>query len=200
MAKILDDQEFTTEILKSKEQKKLTSRASVLYEMLVENLFRKANYINYPIWTKENMRNRTLDEFIRKYDTFSLYRTQVRSFLEQYRGDLGRMPFYDKVAKVIKAVDANKEYAPIVTKEFGVSLEDQKPLIEAINKVKAKRVGGAFNFFTCFTENNFKKELKVYYKEEEKLVRGLDDDYVSSALDSEDAFDKLRDKYRRYHL
>ena len=195
MAKILDDQEFTTEILKSKEQKKLTSRASVLYEMLVENLFRKANYINYPIWTKENMRNRTLDEFIRKYDTFSLYRTQVRSFLEQYRGDLGRMPFYDKVAKVIKAVDANKEYAPIVTKEFGVSLEDQKPLIEAINKVKAKRVGGAFNFFTCFTENNFKKELKVYYKEEEKLVRGLDDDYVSSALDSEDAFDKLRDKY-----
>lgn len=195
MAKILDDQEFTTEILKSKEQKKLTSRASVLYEILVENLFRKANYINYPIWTKENMRNRTLDEFIRKYDTFSLYRTQVRSFLEQYRGDLGRMPFYDKVAKVIKAVDANKEYAPIVTKEFGVSLEDQKPLIEAINKVKAKRVGGAFNFFTCFTENNFKKELKVYYKEEEKLVRGLDDDYVSSALDSEDAFDKLRDKY-----
>ena len=195
MAKILDDQEFTTEILKSKEQKKLTSRASVLYEMLVENLFRKANYINYPIWTKENMRNRTLDEFIRKYDTFSLYRTQVRSFLEQYRGDLGRMPFYDKVAKVIKAVDANKEYAPIVTKEFGVSLEDQKPLIEAINKVRAKRVGGAFNFFTCFTENNFKKELKVYYKEEEKLVRGLDDDYVSSALDSEDAFDKLRDKY-----
>lgn len=195
MAKILDDQEFTTEILKSKEQKKLTSRASVLYEMLVENLFRKANYINYPIWTKENMRNRTLDEFIRKYDTFSLYRTQVRSFLENYRGDLGRMPFYDKVAKVIKAVDANKEYAPIVTKEFGVSLEDQKPLIEAINKVKAKRVGGAFNFFTCFTENNFKKELKVYYKEEEKLVRGLDDDYVSSALDSEDAFDKLRDKY-----
>lgn len=195
MAKILDDQEFTTEILKSKEQKKLTSRASVLYEMLVENLFRKANYINYPIWTKENMRNRTLDEFIRKYDTFSLYRTQVRSFLEQYRGDLGRMPFYDKVAKVIKAVDANKEYAPIVTKEFGISLEDQKPLIEAINKVKAKRVGGAFNFFTCFTENNFKKELKVYYKEEEKLVRGLDDDYVSSALDSEDAFDKLRDKY-----
>lgn len=195
MAKILDDQEFTTEILKSKEQKKLTSRASVLYEMLVENLFRKANYINYPIWTKENMRNRTLDEFIRKYDTFSLYRTQVRSFLEQYRGDLGRMPFYDKVAKVIKAVDANKEYAAIVTKEFGVALEDQKPLIEAINKVKAKRVGGAFNFFTCFTENNFKKELKVYYKEEEKLVRGLDDDYVSSALDSEDAFDKLRDKY-----
>ena len=195
MAKILDDQEFTTEILKSKEQKKLTSRASVLYEMLVENLFRKANYINYPIWTKENMRNRTLDEFIRKYDTFSLYRTQVRSFLEQYRGDLGRMPFYDKVAKVIKAVDANKEYAPIVTKEFGVSLEDQKPLIEAINKVKAKRVGGAFNFFTCFTENNFKKELKVYYKEEEKLVRGLDDDYVSSSLDNEDAFDKLRDKY-----
>ena len=195
MAKILDDQEFTTEILKSKEQKKLTSRASVLYEMLVENLFRKANYINYPIWTKENMRNRTLDEFIRKYDTFSLYRTQVRSFLEQYRGDLGRMPFYDKVAKVIKAVDANKEYTPIVTKEFGVSLEDQKPLIEAINKVKAKRVGGAFNFFACFTENNFKKELKVYYKEEEKLVRGLDDDYVSSALDSEDAFDKLRDKY-----
>jgi hypothetical protein len=195
MAKILDDQEFTTEILKSKEQKKLTSRASVLYEMLVENLFRKANYINYPIWTKENMRNRTLDEFIRKYDTFSLYRTQVRSFLENYRGDLGRMPFYDKVAKVIKAVDANKEYAPIVTKEFGVSLEDQKPLIEAINKVKAKRVGGAFNFFTCFTENNFKKELKVYYKEEEKLVRGLDDDYVSSALDSEDAFEKLRDKY-----
>ena len=195
MAKILDDQEFTTEILKSKEQKKLTSRASVLYEMLVENLFRKANYINYPIWTKENMRNRTLDEFIRKYDTFSLYRTQVRSFLEQYRGDLGRMPFYDKVAKVIKAVDANKEYTPIVTKEFGVSLEDQKPLIEAINKVKAKRVGGAFNFFTCFTENNFKKELKVYYKEEEKLVRGLDDDYVSSALDSEDVFDKLRDKY-----
>ena len=196
MAKILDDQEFTTEILKSKEQKKLTSRASVLYEMLVENLFRKANYINYPIWTKENMRNRTLDEFIRKYDTFSLYRTQVRSFLEQYRGDLGRMPFYDKVAKVIKAVDANKEYTPIVTKEFGVSLEDQKPLIEAINKVKVKnKVGGAFNFFTCFTENNFKKELKVYYKEEEKLVRGLDDDYVSSALDSEDAFDKLRDKY-----
>lgn len=195
MAKILDDQEFTTEILKSKEQKKLTSRASVLYEMLVENLFRKANYINYPIWTKENMRNRTLDEFIRKYDTFSLYRTQVRSFLEQYRGDLGRMPFYDKVAKVIKAVDANKEYTPIVTKEFGVALEDQKPLIEAINKVKAKRVGGAFNFFTCFTENNFKKELKVYYKEEEKLVRDLDDDYVSSALDSEDAFDKLRDKY-----
>ena len=195
MAKILDDQEFTTEILKSKEQKKLTSRASVLYEMLVENLFRKANYINYPIWTKENMRNRTLDEFIRKYDTFSLYRTQVRSFLEQYRGDLGRMPFYDKVAKVIKAVDANKEYTPIVTKEFGVALEDQKPLIEAINKVKAKRVGGAFNFFTCFTENNFKKELKVYYKEEEKLVRGLDDDYVSSALDSEDVFDKLRDKY-----
>lgn len=195
MAKILDDQEFTTEILKSKEQKKLTSRASVLYEMLVENLFRKANYINYPIWTKENMRNRTLDEFIRKYDTFSLYRTQVRSFLEQYRGDLGRMPFYDKVAKVIKAVDANKEYTPIVTKEFGVALEDQKPLIEAINKAKAKRVGGAFNFFTCFTENNFKKELKVYYKEEEKLVRGLDDDYVSSALDSEDAFDKLRDKY-----
>ena len=195
MSKILDDQEFTTEILKSKEQKKLTSRASVLYEMLVENLFRKANYINYPIWTKENMRNRTLDEFIRKYDTFSLYRTQVRSFLEQYRGDLGRMPFYDKVAKVIKAVDANKEYIPIVTKEFGVSLEDQKPLIEAINKVKAKRVGGAFNFFTCFTENNFKKELKVYYKEEETLVRGLDDDYVSSALDSEDAFDKLRDKY-----
>ena len=195
MAKILDDQEFTTEILKSKEQKKLTSRASVLYEMLVENLFRKANYINYPIWTKENMRNRTLDEFIRKYDTFSLYRTQVRSFLEQYRGDLGRMPFYDKVAKVIKAVDANKEYAPIVTKEFGVSLEDQKPLIEAINKVKAKRVGGAFNFFTCFTENNFKKELKVYYKEEEKLVRGLDDDYVSSSLDSEDVFEKLRDKY-----
>ena len=195
MAKILDDQEFTTEILKSKEQKKLTSRASVLYEMLVENLFRKANYINYPIWTKENMRNRTLDEFIRKYDTFSLYRTQVRSFLEQYRGDLGRMPFYDKVAKVIKAVDANKEYTPIVTKEFGVALEDQKPLIEAINKVKAKRVVGAFNFFTCFTENNFKKELKVYYKEEEKLVRGLDDDYVSSALDSEDAFDKLRDKY-----
>ena len=196
MAKILDDQEFTTEILKSKEQKKLTSRASVLYEMLVENLFRKANYINYPFWTKENMRNRTLDEFIRKYDTFSLYRTQVRSFLEQYRGDLGRMPFYDKVAKVIKAVDADKEYASIVTKEFGVSLEDQKPLIDAINKVKAKnRVGGAFNFFTCFTENNFKKELKVYYKEEEKLVRGLDDDYVSSALDSEDAFDKLRDKY-----
>lgn len=195
MAKILDDQEFTTEILKSKEQKKLTSRASVLYEMLVENLFRKANYINYPIWTKENMRNRTLDEFIRKYDTFSLYRTQVRSFLENYRGDLGRMPFYDKVAKVIKAVDVNKEYTPIVTKEFGVALEDQKPLIEAINKVKAKRVGGAFNFFTCFTENNFKKELKVYYKEEEKLVRGLDDDYVSSALDSEDAFDKLRDKY-----
>lgn len=196
MAKILDDQEFTTEILKSKEQKKLTSRASVLYEMLVENLFRKANYINYPIWTKENMRNRTLDEFIRKYDTFSLYRTQVRSFLEQYRGDLGRMPFYDKVAKVIKAVDANKEYTPIVTKEFGVSLEDQKPLIEAINKVKVKnKVGGAFNFFTCFTENNFKKELKVYYKEEEKLVRGLDDDYVSSSLDSEDAFDKLRDKY-----
>lgn len=196
MAKILDDQEFTTEILKSKEQKKLTSRASVLYEMLVENLFRKANYINYPIWTKENMRNRTLDEFIRKYDTFSLYRTQVRSFLEQYRGDLGRMPFYDKVAKVIKAVDANKEYTPIVTKEFGVSLEDQKPLIDAINKVKVKnKVGGAFNFFTCFTENNFKKELKVYYKEEEKLVRGLDDDYVSSALDSEDAFDKLRDKY-----
>lgn len=195
MSKILDDQEFTTEILKSKEQKKLTSRASVLYEMLVENLFRKANYINYPIWTKENMRNRTLDEFIRKYDTFSLYRTQVRNFLEQYRGDLGRMPFYDKVAKVIKAVDANKEYTPIVTKEFGVVLEDQKPLIEAINKVKAKRVGGAFNFFTCFTENNFKKELKVYYKEEEKLVRGLDDDYVSSALDSEDAFDKLRDKY-----
>ena len=195
MAKILDDQEFTTEILKSKEQKKLTSRASVLYEMLVENLFRKANYINYPIWTKENMRNRTLDEFIRKYDTFSLYRTQVRSFLEQYRGDLGRMPFYDKVAKVIKAVDANKEYTPIVTKEFGVALEDQKPLIEAINKVKAKRVGGAFNFFTCFTENNFKKELKVYYKEEEKLVRGLDDDYISSALDSEDGFDKLRDKY-----
>ena len=195
MAKILDDQEFTTEILKSKEQKKLTSRASVLYEMLVENLFRKANYINYPIWTKENMRNRTLDEFIRKYDTFYLYRTQVRNFLEQYRGDLGRMPFYDKVAKVIKAVDANKEYTPIVTKEFGVVLEDQKPLIEAINKVKAKRVGGAFNFFTCFTENNFKKELKVYYKEEEKLVRGLDDDYVSSALDSEDAFDKLRDKY-----
>lgn len=196
MAKILDDQEFTTEILKSKEQKKLTSRASVLYEMLVENLFRKANYINYPIWTKENMRNRTLDEFIRKYDTFSLYRTQVRSFLEQYRGDLGRMPFYDKVAKVIKAVDANKEYTPIVTKEFGVSLEDQKPLIEAINKVKVKnKVGGAFNFFTCFTENNFKKELKVYYKEEEKIVRGLDDDYVSSALDSEDAFDKLRDKY-----
>lgn len=195
MAKILDDQEFTTEILKSKEQKKLTSRASVLYEMLVENLFRKANYINYPIWTKENMRNRTLDEFIRKYDTFSLYRTQVRSFLEQYRGDLGRMPFYDKVAKVIKAVDVNKEYTPIVTKEFGVALEDQKPLIEAINKVKAKRVGGAFNFFTCFTENNFKKELKVYYKEEEKLVRGLDDDYVSSALDSEDVFDKLRDKY-----
>ena len=164
--------------------------------MLVENLFRKANYINYPIWTKENMRNRTLDEFIRKYDTFSLYRTQVRSFLENYRGDLGRMPFYDKVAKVIKAVDANKEYTPIVTKEFGVSLEDQKPLIDAINKVKAKnKVGGAFNFFTCFTENNFKKELKVYYKEEEKLVRGLDDDYVSSALDSEDAFDKLRDKY-----
>lgn len=196
MAKILDDQEFTTEILKSKEQKKLTSRASVLYEMLVENLFRKANYINYPIWTKENMRNRTLDEFIRKYDTFSLYRTQVRSFLEQYRGDLGRMPFYDKVAKVIKAVDANKEYTPIVTKEFGVALEDQKPLIEAINKVKAKnKVGGAFNFFTCFTENNFKKELKVYYKEEEKLVRGLDDDYISSSLDSEDAFDKLRDKY-----
>ena len=195
MAKILDDQEFTTEILKSKEQKKLTSRASVLYEMLVENLFREANYINYPIWTKENMRNRTLDEFIRKYDTFSLYRTQVRSFLEQYRGDLGRMPFYDKVAKVIKAVDANKEYTPIVTKEFGVALEDQKPLIEAINKVKVKRVGGAFNFFTCFTENNFKKELKVYYKEEEKLVRGLDDDYVSSALDSEDVFDKLRDKY-----
>lgn len=196
MAKILDDQEFTTEILKSKEQKKLTSRASVLYEMLVENLFRKANYINYPIWTKENMRNRTLDEFIRKYDTFSLYRTQVRSFLEQYRGDLGRMPFYDKVSKVIKAVDADKEYASIVTKEFGVSLEYQKPLIEAINKVKAKnKVGGAFNFFTCFTENNFKKELKVYYKEEEKLVRGLDDDYVSSALDSEDAFDKLRDKY-----
>ena len=195
MAKILDDQEFTTEILKSKEQKKLTSRASVLYEMLVENLFRKANYINYPIWTKENMRNRTLDEFIRKYDTFSLYRTKVRSFLEQYRGDLGRMPFYDKVAKVIKAVDANKEYTPIVAKEFGVALEDQKPLIEAINKVKAKRVGGAFNFFTCFTENNFKKELKVYYKEGEKLVRGLDDDYVSSALDSEDAFDKLRDKY-----
>lgn len=196
MAKILDDQEFTTEILKSKEQKKLTSRASVLYEMLVENLFRKANYINYPIWTKENMRNRTLDEFIRKYDTFSLYRTQVRSFLEQYRGDLGRMPFYDKVAKIIKAVDANKEYTPIVTKEFGVSLEDQKPLIEAINKVKVKnKVGGAFNFFTCFTENNFKKELKLYYKEEEKLVRGLDDDYVSSGLDSEDAFDKLRDKY-----
>lgn len=196
MSKILDDQEFTTEILKSKEQKKLTSRASVLYEMLVENLFRKANYINYPIWTKENMRNRTLDEFIRKYDTFSLYRTQVRSFLEQYRGDLGRMPFYDKVAKVIKAVDADKEYASIVTKEFGVSLEDQKPLIEAINKVKVKnKVGGAFNFFTCFTENNFKKELKVYYKEEEKLVRGLDDDYVSSSLDSEDAFDKLRDKY-----
>ena len=195
MAKILDDQEFTTEILKSKEQKKLTSRASVLYEMLVENLFRKANYINYPIWTKENMRNRTLDEFIRKYDTFSLYRTQVRSFLEQYKGDLGRMPFYDKLAKVIKAVDANKEYTPIVTKEFGVSLEDQKPLIEAINKVKAKRVGGAFNFFTCFTENNFKKELKVYYKEKEKLVRGLDDDYVSSSLDSEDVFDKLRDKY-----
>lgn len=196
MSKILDDQEFTTEILKSKEQKKLTSRASVLYEMLVENLFRKANYINYPIWTKENMRNRTLDEFIRKYDTFSLYRTQVRSFLEQYRGDLGRMPFYDKVAKVIKAVDANKEYTPIVTKEFGVSLEDQKPLIEAINKVKVKnKVGGAFNFFTCFTENNFKKELKVYYKEEEKIVRGLDDDYVSSSLDSEDSFDKLRDKY-----
>ena len=196
MSKILDDQEFTTEILKSKEQKKLTSRASVLYEMLVENLFRKANYINYPIWTKENMRNRTLDEFIRKYDTFSLYRTQVRSFLEQYRGDLGRMPFYDKVAKVIKAVDADKEYASIVTKEFGVSLEYQKPLIEAINKVKAKgRVGGAFNFFTCFTENNFKKELKVYYKEEEKLVRCLDDDYISSTLDSEDAFDKLRDKY-----
>ena len=164
--------------------------------MLVENLFRKANYISYPIWTKENMRNRTLDEFIRKYDTFSLYRTQVRSFLEQYRGDLGRMPFYDKVAKVIKAVDADKEYASIVTKEFGVSLEDQKPLIEAINKVKVKnKVGGAFNFFTCFTENNFKKELKVYYKEEEKLVRGLDDDYVSSSLDSEDAFDKLRDKY-----
>lgn len=196
MAKILDDQEFTTEILKSKEQKKLTSRAAVLYEMLVENLFRKANYINYPYWTKENMRNRTLDEFIRKYDTFSLYRTQVRSFLEQYRGDLGRMPFYDKVAKVIKAVDANKEYASIVTKEFGVSLENQKPLIDAINKVKAKnRVGGAFNFFTCFTENNFKKELKVYYKEEEKLVRGLDDDYISSTLDSEDGFDKLRDKY-----
>ena len=195
MAKILDDQEFTTEILKSKEQKKLTSRASVLYEMLVENLFRKANYINYPIWTKENMRNRTLDEFIRKYDTFSLYRTQVRSFLEQYRGDLGRMPFYDKVAKVIKAVDADKEYTPIVTKEFGISLEDQKPLIDAIDKVKKKKVAGAFNFFTCFTENNFKKELKVYYKEEEKLVRGLDDDYVSSALDSEDAFDKLRDKY-----
>ena len=195
MAKILDDQEFTTEILKSKEQKKLTSRASVLYEMLVENLFRKANYINYPIWTKENMRNRTLDEFIRKYDTFSLYRTQVRSFLEQYRGDLGRMPFYDKVAKVIKAVDAGKEYTPIVTKEFGVALEYQKPLIEAINKVKVKRVCVAFNFFTCFTENNFKKELKVYYKEEEKLVRGLDDDYVSSSLDSEDAFDKLRDKY-----
>lgn len=196
MSKILDDQEFTTEILKSKEQKKLTSRASVLYEMLVENLFRKANYINYPIWTKENMRNRTLDEFIRKYDTFSLYRTQVRSFLEQYRGDLGRMPFYDKVAKVIKAVDANKEYTPIVTKEFGVSLEDQKPLVDAINKVKAKnKVGGAFNFFTCFTENNFKKELKLYYKEEEKIVRGLDDDYISSSLDSEDAFDKLRDKY-----
>lgn len=196
MSKILDDQEFTTEILKSKEQKKLTSRASVLYEMLVENLFRKANYINYPIWTKENMRNRTLDEFIRKYDTFSLYRTQVRSFLENYRGDLGRMPFYDKVAKVIKAVDADKEYASIVTKEFGVSLEYQKPLIEAINKVKAKnKVGGAFNFFTCFTENNFKKELKVYYKEEEKLVRCLDDDYISSTLDSEDVFDKLRDKY-----
>ena len=115
MAKILDDQEFTTEILKSKEQKKLTSRASVLYEMLVENLFRKANYINYPIWTKENMRNRTLDEFIRKYDTFSLYRTQVRSFLENYRGDLGRMPVYDKVVKFIKAVDDNKEYTPIVT-------------------------------------------------------------------------------------
>ena len=169
MAKILDDQEFTTEILKSKEQKKLTSRASVLYEMLVENLFRKANYINYPIWTKENMRNRTLDEFIRKYDTFSLYRTQVRSFLEQYRGDLGRMPFYDKVAKVIKAVDANKEYTPIVTKEFGVSLEDQKPLIDAIDKVKKKKVAGAFNFFICFTENNFKQEIKVYYKEEEKL-------------------------------
>jgi hypothetical protein len=196
MSKILDDQEFTTEILRSKEAGQLTNRATVLYVALVENLFRKANYVNYPIWQKDNMRDRTIDEFIRKYDTFSLYRTEVRDFLERYRGDLKRMPFYDRVAKVIKAVDADKEYASIVTKEFGVSLEDQKPLVDAIDKVKAKKkVSGAFNFFTCFTENNFKKELKVYYKEEEKIARGVDDSALVRPEDAEAVFQKLREQY-----
>ena len=196
MSKILDDQEFTTEILKSKEQKKLTNRASILYGALVENLFRKANYVNYPIWQKDNMRDRTLDEFIRKYDTFSLYRTEVRDFLEKYRGDLKRMPFYDRVAKVIKAVDAGENYSSVVLIEFNVPLEEQKPLIDAINKIKnKKKVGGAFNFFTCFTENNFKKELKVYYKEEENIVRNVDDSLLVKQEDDALAFERLRETY-----